>query len=97
MIDIALTLAYIGTIAISGFLGYLVGKAVKKPNNKPAEIGKTLEFDNVVLRANKSEFIADTIFVDCYYKGDDEYKKFTSPSVWISPKNVLTSDGHISC
>lgn len=97
MIDIALTLAYVGSVAIAGFLGYLVGKAVKKPNDKPVEGDNTLEFDNIVLRANKSEFMADTIFVDCYYKGDDEYKKFTSPSVWISPKKVLTSDGHISC
>ena len=96
MIDIALTLAYIGTIAISGFLGYLVGKAVKKPSCNILDNSKTLEFDNIVLRAGKSEFIEDTLFIDCYYKGDDDYKKFTSPSVWISPKNVLTSDGHIS-
>lgn len=97
MIDIALTLAYIGSVAIAGFLGYLVGKAVKKPSYNITDNSKTLEFDNIVLRAGKSEFIEDTLFIDCYYKGDDDYKKFTSPSVWISPKKVLTSDGHISC
>ena len=85
MIDIALTLAYIGTIAISGFLGYLIGKSVKKPNySKPANNVKTLEFDNIVLRAGKSEFMEDTLFID-------------SPSVWISPEKVITSDGYISC
>lgn len=98
MIDIALTLAYIGTIAISGFLGYLIGKSVKKPNySKPINNTKTLEFDDIVLRAGKSEFMKDTLFIDCYHKGDDEYKKFSSPSVWISPEKVITSDGYISC
>ena len=89
MIDIALTLAYIGTIAISGFLGYLIGKSVKKPNySKPVNNVKTLEFDNIVLRAGKSEFMEDTLFIDCYH---------SAPSVWISPEKVITSDGYISC
>lgn len=98
MIDIALTLAYVGTIAISGFLGYLIGKSVKQPScSKPIDSTKTLEFDNIVLRAGKSEFMSDTLFIDCYYKGADECKKFASPSVWISPEKVITSDGYISC
>lgn len=98
MIDIALTLAYIGTIAISGFLGYLIGKSVKKPNySKPANNVKTLEFDNIVLRAGKSEFMEDTLFIDCYHKGADNCEMFSAPSVWISPEKVITSDGYISC
>lgn len=98
MIDIALTLAYIGTIAISGFLGYLIGKSVKKPNcSKPVKDVKFIEFDDIMLRAAKSDFIEDTLFIDCYYKGADECKKFAAPSVWISPEKVITSDGYISC
>ena len=98
MINIALTLAYIGTIAISGFLGYLIGKSVKKPNySKPINNTKIIEFDNIVLRAGKSDFLKDTLFIDCYYKGADNSEKFSAPSVWISPEKVITSDGYISC
>ena len=98
MINIALTLAYIGTIAISGFLGYLIGKSVKKPNyNNLINDVKTLEFDDIVLRAGKSEFLKDTLFIDCVHKGADSCEIFSAPSVWISPEKVITSDGYISC